>query len=1098
LLLPVRSGDKMGYIDGNGKIILPVKYESASDFTYAGMAVVSRDHQYTLIDKSGKELLPKTYDYIQIVDDRSFAVLQDTSWGLWTVEGGLVLAPIADEPPYLLNACIIYKQEEKYGVCTKQGKKIVDVKMDTVIGFPPVFIEFRSKEEFVLADTSGRVLITTTYDSIQVVQCKRHHLIYSWTGKNFQLTEYPSGKTESLKITSFSPSEDRSFCFMQVDSGAAVYVDSLGLILSNKAGVLYEYFSQTLILKTNAGLQGLMDTRGSEIMTIEYEDISPAEGDFLWVKKSGLWGTFSFKGKKLADCKFDEIFPFEFNLAQVRKGKLFGLINIAGELCVAPNYIRIDISKGKGKLYLSNTNIEIAKFDRFGTLLDKNDFGNLKTIRVGAYYENKDGQLLNSRGGSNLWNGIDTSAYKYGWFYLPEKKKWGMKDTTGKIIIPAVYNGVQVYDSLGLTMVWVNFKEKNFLICGSEVKRDRKYGIVNHKLRRIVLPATYLTIFMEDFFVKVDAVARTLDYEGGFKLVARNGIIKGGTYTYIGDFHNGLARVNKGGRYVSRVDSIMEVLPGCWNNVKPLPLLNDYKCFYSGGKLYCLQGKWGWVNRMGEEVISVQYQYGFAFTAKRAIVKLKYKWGVIDTTGKEIVKIEYNQVTVAWSNTVAKDKVKDSLLFLLRKDLNKQGFINTSGTFITDMKYQQARDFKGKFAAVMIKGKWGFIDTSGKEICPFVYDKAEDFINGFAAVKKKSKWGFIDENGSEIGEIKYMDVGSYHDGLAWMVVNGKYGFLDEQGNEVIPPGFSKCSDFYYGLAPAMKENQWGFIDKNGKWIIKPKYKQVWSFTDWNVAMVKTDEGYGLVKNDGKEILPPKNSFLGTFVDGLARFRQDNKYGYIDNLGNVAIPAQYIEAQDFSEGIAAVSDGTSWFYITTSGAKISEQTFSSLKPFVNGYGIISTKGKFSFMDVQGNIIPLRSGFRPAPFSEDGFSVVVVSKKGQTFVNKNGKPVVKSYYRNLKPFYNGRAPVRLTNKWGLIDKMGYCVTGYKFDDAGPISSGLTKVRIVSYYGIADTDGKIIIPAEFEIVSKVANMDLFYLERKGTIGYLRGNGTWLWEPK
>ncbi len=46
------------------------------------------------------------------------------------------------------------------------------------------------------------------------------------------------------------------------------------------------------------------------------------------------------------------------------------------------------------------------------------------------------------------------------------------------------------------------------------------------------------------------------------------------------------------------------------------------------------------------------------------------------------------------------------------------------------------------------KGKCGFIDTTGSTVIPLEYDNARSFNEGLAAVKKNGKWGFIDKSGN--------------------------------------------------------------------------------------------------------------------------------------------------------------------------------------------------------------------------------------------------------------------------------------------------------------------------------------------------------------
>ncbi len=53
-LVPIKQGDKWGYLNTEGKVAIPAKYESVTDFN-GGYAPVKRDGKYFIINTSGEE-----------------------------------------------------------------------------------------------------------------------------------------------------------------------------------------------------------------------------------------------------------------------------------------------------------------------------------------------------------------------------------------------------------------------------------------------------------------------------------------------------------------------------------------------------------------------------------------------------------------------------------------------------------------------------------------------------------------------------------------------------------------------------------------------------------------------------------------------------------------------------------------------------------------------------------------------------------------------------------------------------------------------------------------------------------------------------------
>ena len=118
-----------------------------------------------------------------------------------------------------------------------------------------------------------------------------------------------------------------------------------------------------------------------------------------------------------------------------------------------------------------------------------------------------------------------------------------------------------------------------------------------------------------------------------------------------------------------------------------------------------LNGKWGFVDKTGKEVISFKYEAAQEFSEGLAAVNLKGYWGFIDTTGKKIIPFTF------WA----------------------------IGNFS-----------EGLAAARYFYGGSGFIDKAGKEVILFEFQWVGDFSEGLAAVQRNNKWGAIDKNGTMV------------------------------------------------------------------------------------------------------------------------------------------------------------------------------------------------------------------------------------------------------------------------------------------------------------------------------------------------------------
>src|SRR5690606_5901901 len=65
----IRQGDKVGFMDNKGKIILEPTYKDIKSF-YKGWAKFSENEKWGLLSKDGKVYIPAEYDEINVSDNK--------------------------------------------------------------------------------------------------------------------------------------------------------------------------------------------------------------------------------------------------------------------------------------------------------------------------------------------------------------------------------------------------------------------------------------------------------------------------------------------------------------------------------------------------------------------------------------------------------------------------------------------------------------------------------------------------------------------------------------------------------------------------------------------------------------------------------------------------------------------------------------------------------------------------------------------------------------------------------------------------------------------------------------------------------------------
>lgn len=339
-----------------------------------------------------------------------------------------------------------------------------------------------------------------------------------------------------------------------------------------------------------------------------------------------------------------------------------------------------------------------------------------------------------------------------------------------------------------------------------------------------------------------------------------------------------------------------------------------------------------------------------------ACVEKDGKYGFIDKSGKEVIPCIYDYAS-DFHEGLAKVG-----------EINNYGYIDMTGNEVVPCKYFDSSDFHEGLAWVYDGGDGGgYIDKTGKEVLTCDYESFNDFHEGLACVQKDGKHGFIDKSGKEVIPCIYYYASDFHEGLAYVQKDGEYGFIDKNGKDVIAHLVLRAGDFHEGLASVIsKDEMMGFIDKTGKEVIPRLPMNIRYFHEGLARVMTRDNTFGYIDKTGKEVIPYIYDYASDFNEGLACVRKDGKYGYIDITGNEVIPFIYDNANNFSEGLAFVSKDGMLGVVDTKGnstfdidsGKIiedgSRKVSSSEEQKIDDVG--STKGKESSNPKQVNPTP----------------------------------------------------------------------------------------------------------------------------------------------
>lgn len=240
------------------------------------------------------------------------------------------------------------------------------------------------------------------------------------------------------------------------------------------------------------------------------------------------------------------------------------------------------------------------------------------------------------------------------------------------------------------------------------------------------------------------------------------------------DFREGLAAVRVGSRW--------HYIDVYGRRAFPKDFAKTY-CFSGGLSSFMTEnGKWGFIDRLGNIVIQPKWDEVRSFQEGLSAVTIDKKWGYINRRGELLIEMQFDY---AW-------EFSGGVAVVCKKDIegDKFGLINKSGKIVVDYRFKIFGCFREGLARASLDDKhYGFIDTNGEWVIQPDLKHADDFSEGLAAV---------------------------------CLANGKSAYIDRQGKVAIQlTGI--LGPFQDGTAKIEYKNRTGYIDKKGNWIVKPEY-----------------------------------------------------------------------------------------------------------------------------------------------------------------------------------------------------------------------------------------------------------------------------------
>lgn len=325
----------------------------------------------------------------------------------------------------------------------------------------------------------------------------------------------------------------------------------------------------------------------------------------------------------------------------------------------------------------------------------------------------------------------------------------GLVDSSGRIVVPCLYDAVDRPSSGRITVIkdgFIGYTDLNGNLVIPIQFRDASPFIQNRAAVGLIIDSFFL------FYTFIDTLGNQLfppvyqnarPFADGFAAVCRYdrwGIIDTLGNEVIPTVYERLSLPDHG--TILAGDSSGMALFLLPDRSPRTPFVYQPVTIVADGRIgVSRNGKQGFLDLNGREVIPCIYDEIGLFRQGRAFVRIGDLCGIIDTLGDTILPLRFHNRSPKGDHYIYHDSLA------LVEQNGRLGYVDLQGNLAIPLYFDEAYHFSQGLAAVHKDGAWGYIDTHGDIFLPFIFDLATSFRHGRANVYFQGRQLSIDLNG---------------------------------------------------------------------------------------------------------------------------------------------------------------------------------------------------------------------------------------------------------------------------------------------------------------------------------------------------------------
>ncbi|MGE3800433.1 MAG: WG repeat-containing protein [Candidatus Kapaibacterium sp.] len=360
-LLPIVEGDHYGFIDLEGRVVIPPHFKSVGSFS-EGFAPARLDGLYGYIDTAGNYQIEPRFDYAEPFHNGIAQVSIDGKPRIIDLSGTVLFDHNFTEIGEFIDGYAVVKTaDEKEGVVNLSGKLILDTIYRSVSSHSDGVFVVKDSSEVGVIDVKGRIVVPFgKYESIQPFGCG-----HAWVRRkaenggdgNAGIINTWGEEVKFYDDGSVMPDDYRStfsdgLSIVEINRSHYGIVDTTGALSLPKSTVkeILPFSNGRTFAQLRPGEWILIDRNGKRYNDTPYRSIAKNyfEGNYACVEIEEGWIIIDRKGKRISGSKeidADVVMLQKNTVVFLSYSKgMFGFWDISTDTLVPPQFRSLELT----------------------------------------------------------------------------------------------------------------------------------------------------------------------------------------------------------------------------------------------------------------------------------------------------------------------------------------------------------------------------------------------------------------------------------------------------------------------------------------------------------------------------------------------------------------------------------------------------------------------------------------------------------------------------------------------------------------------------------------------------------------------------------